>query len=240
MSSKPIIGFTLDFEEQGDYAPLPYYAIRKNYADAISFAGGVPVALPYDVDAVDQYFDLIDGIVVTGGDFDIHPSMYGSEEVHEKVTTKSLRTEFEVALLKKMLASKKPILGICAGEQLINVLLGGDMIQHIPDEIENALEHEQKNPRTETSHSIKIKEGTKLYSIVGGNHMEVNSSHHQAVKNVGKDVIISAVAPDGVVEAIEYDKHPFCIGVEWHPEYLIENGDKAIYKALIEEANRAK
>jgi len=231
--SRPIIGITLDMEEGGGYAPLPWYALRQNYAEAIEHQGGIALMLPYQLNAAETYLEIIDGLVVPGGDFDIDPAMFGAKEVHETVTMKPSRTTFEVAMLQGAMDRKMPVLGICAGQQLMNVLLGGTLIQHIPDSVPNCLEHEQPNPRTETSHSIEIPEGTLLHQIVGSTEMQVNSSHHQAVEAVGKGVVIDAIAPDGVIEGIEYPAHPFCLGVEWHPEYEITQGDRDIMAALV-------
>jgi len=229
----PIIGFTLDYEESGGYSKLPWYALRENYLSAVSAAGAVPLALPHEPELVPQYLALIDGLVITGGAFDVPPEYYGASAVHKTVTTKERRTFFEHAITRGALAAHKPILGICGGEQLLNVILGGTLIQHIPDSIPDALEHEQKNPRTEPGHTVRIKEGTLLHRITGGGEIAVNSAHHQAVATVGEDVIINAVAPDGVIEGIEYPLHPFCLGVEWHPEYHISPADTKIFEAFV-------
>ena len=129
--------------------------------------------------------------------------------------------------------NNKPLLGICGGEQLINVLYKGTLIQHIPDEIENSLEHEQINPRNEAGHSITIKKNTKLHSIISQNNIMVNSAHHQAVKKPGKGLLINAFSEDGVIEGIEDPSMNFCIGVQWHPEFFIQNSDKLLLKAFI-------
>lgn len=233
---KVVIGITLDFETKPGYSVYPWYALRENYSKAVSHQGAIPLLLPHEEDHAEAYAEMIDGLVLTGGDFDIDPSLYGAAFTHEKVTTKHKRTQFEIALTKAMLQRNKPILGICAGEQLLNVLLGGTLIQHIPDSIPNCLEHEQKNPRHEPGHSLTVTPDTLLHRIVNQATLEVNSSHHQAVETVGKDVIINARAPDGVIEGIEYTKHPFCLGVEWHPEYESSESDRAIFRALVAAA----
>jgi len=235
-SHTPIIGFTLDREEAGGYSKLPWYAIRENYMSAVSRHGAIPIALPHEPELAEKYLELIDGLVITGGAFDVPPEMYGQSAVHEKVTTKQRRTAFEYAITRGAIERKKPILGICGGEQLLNVILGGTLIQHIPDSIPNALAHEQPNPRTEPGHNVAIKAGTLLHKIVGKAKIPVNSAHHQAVATVGADVVINAVAPDGVIEGIEYTKHPFCLGVEWHPEYDISPADIAIFAAFVNAA----
>jgi len=234
----PVIGFTLDFETAQTYSKLPWYAIRENYMSSVAAFGAVPVALPHEPELAGHYLALIDGLVVTGGAFDVPPEMYGEKTVHKTVTLKERRTAFEQAITRGMLKAGKPILGICGGEQLLNVILGGTLIQHIPDTIKNPLAHEQPNPRTEAGHTVKIARDTLLHRITGKDEIPVNSAHHQAVAKVGEGVIVNAVAGDGVIEGIEYTKHRFCLGVEWHPEYHISPADTAIFKAFV-AASRA-
>ncbi len=244
MSSKspiiapPIIGFSLDYEtptpeQVGSYSKMPFYALRENYCTYIAGLGAVPLALLHIPNMAENYLDLLSGLVVTGGAFDIPPSMYGASSQHETVILKENRTQFEVALLQGALKRKMPILGICGGEQLLNAVLGGSLHQHIPDAIENALEHEQKNPRHEAGHEVEIIQGTLLHKIIGQNNIAVNSAHHQAVASVSEGVIINAMAPDGVIEGIEYPEHPFCLGVQWHPEYLVTQADNLILEAFV-------
>lgn len=235
MSSRaPIIGFSLDYEETGSYATVPWYAIRENYLKAVSDLGAIPLPLPHETSFVSQYLDMIDGLIVTGGGFDIPPEFYGESTVHETVTMKQGRTDFEFAIAKGALAANKPLLGICGGEQLLNVILGGTLIQHIPDSISNALEHKQKPPYNKPAHTVKVMPSTLLHKIIGQDEIPVNTSHHQAVAKAGKGVVINAVAPDGVIEGIEYPAHPFCLGVEWHPEYLVSPADRKIFAAFVE------
>ncbi len=239
MKTHPIIGFTLDYENAGGYSKMPWYALRENYMTSVSAQVAIPIALPHEPELAAHYLELIDGLIITGGAFDVPPEMYGQSTVHKTVTTKERRTAFEHAITTGALRQHKPILGICGGEQLLNVILGGTLIQHIPDSIPNALAHEQPNPRTEAGHNVQIKQGTLLHKIIGAEEIAVNSAHHQAVATVGEDVIINAVAPDGVIEGIEYTKHPFCIGVEWHPEYHITPADTRVFEAFVAACKRA-
>ncbi len=232
-SERPVIGITLDAEQPGGYSKYPWYAVRANYADAIAGAGGLPIALPHDPSLAEAYLARIDALVVTGGAFDVDPTLYGEADRHATVTLKEGRTAAELALVKGALARNMPVLGICGGQQLLAVALGGTLIQHIPDAIHGALEHEQTNPRHEAGHSIAITPGTKLHQIVGGTEMQVNSAHHQAVRDPGPRAVVDAVAPDGVIEGIEDDSYRFCLGVQWHPEFLIDPGDRRIFDALI-------
>ncbi len=235
-SPAPLIGLTLDSEEAGGYSKFPWYALRQNYCSSVSEAGGVPLVLPHEPAAVERYIDLLDGLIVTGGAFDVDPALFGADAKHESVTTKANRTQFEWVITKGMLARNKPVLGICGGQQLLNVVLGGTLIQHIPDAVPNALAHEQPNPRDQAGHSVRIAAGSRLHAIVGRDELPVNSAHHQAVDKPAPGCIVDAVAPDGVIEGIEHPDYRFCIGVQWHPEFFISEGDRALYAAFIEAA----
>jgi putative glutamine amidotransferase len=230
----PRIGLTLDAEPPGGYSRLPWYAIRENYCAAIVRAGGLPIALPHEVELADAYLELLDGLIVTGGAFDLDPSLYGASDRHATVRTKDRRTAFELAITRAALQRDRPILGICGGQQLLNVALGGDLIQHIPDAVPNCLAHEQPNPRTEPGHSVEVLPGSRLHALGGAVRLEVNSAHHQAAGAVGAGVVVSGRASDGVIEAIEDPARRFCIGVQWHPEYRISAADDALFTGLVE------
>jgi len=230
---QPVIGVTLDHELAGGYSKFPWYAVRENYMNAISHAGGLPIALPYNDKQIGEYMHLIDGLLLTGGAFDIDPNLFGRTKHNSVVSLKSQRTAFELSTARTALESDIPLLGICGGEQLINVALGGSLIQHIPDEVRNVLEHEQLNPRNQPGHSVNIVSGTLLHNIVGLDEIRVNSAHHQAVESVGPTGIVNAYAPDGIIEGIEEPGHRFCLGVQWHPEFHISSGDFKIFDAFV-------
>ena len=234
--NRPLIGVTLDREGPGGYSRYPWYAMRTNYAEAITASGGLPVALPHDAALAGAYLGRIDALVVTGGAFDVDPALYGDAGRHPSVTLKESRTAAELALLRGALARDMPVLGICGGEQLLAVALGGTLHQHVPAAIPAALAHEQPNPRHEPGHGIAITPGTLLARIIGATAMQVNSSHHQAVRDPGPHAAINAQASDGVVEGVEDGRYRFCLGVQWHPEFLIDPGDRLIFDALIAAA----
>ncbi len=230
---RPTIGITLDSEPPGGYSKMPWYALRENYCAAVLAAGGLPMLLPHEPDQADDYLDRIQGLVVTGGAFDVDPALFGAGARHATVRTKDRRTAFELAVTRGAMARGLPVLGICGGQQLLAVVLGGTLVQHIPDEVAGALAHEQPNPRTEAGHTVRVTKGTLLHRIVGADELPVNSAHHQAVKSVPAAVVVDAVAPDGVIEGIEDPRQRFCLGVQWHPEYDISAGDGKIFTAFI-------
>ena len=234
--TQPMIGVTLDCEAAGGYSNLPWYALRENYCAAIVAAGGLPVALPHEPEQADAYLDRLDGLVVTGGAFDVDPAIFGAASRHPTVTTKDRRTAFELAATRGAVARDIPVLGICGGQQLLHVVLGGALIQHIPDEVPDALAHEQPNPRDEPGHAVTIAAGTLLHTIVGTGALEVNSAHHQAAKGEPAGLRVNAVAPDGVIEGIEALGKRFCLGVQWHPEYGVSAGDGKIFQAFVKAA----
>lgn len=237
-SSRPLIGITLDSEESGGYSKYPWYALRQNYADSVVAAGGLPIALPHTPELAEIYLDRIDALIITGGAFDVDPSLYGDASTHPSVTLKAQRTRFEWAITQGALERDMPTLGICGGQQLLNVVLGGTLIQHIPDSVDECLAHEQPNPRHEPGHDISILDNTLLHRLTGTDMLHVNSAHHQAADTTGEHVIVSARADDNVIEAIEHPGYAYCLGVQWHPEFLISDGDRAILKGLIEAASR--
>lgn len=239
MRTLPLIGLTLDAEQPGGYSRLPWYALRQNYFSGVTAAGGLPVALPHEVSLAGAYLDEIDGLLVTGGAFDVDPSLYGGGPAHPTVALKQGRTAFELAMVRGALERDMPVLGICGGEQLLAVALGGTLIQHIPDSIPEALAHEQPNPRTEPGHEVAITAGTLLARLVGAPRMAVNSAHHQAVAAPGPRAAVNAVAPDGVIEGIESTGHRFALGVQWHPEYAVDPRDQAILDGFVAACREA-
>ena len=234
--AQPVIGLTLDHEPPGGWSQYPWYAIRENYCGAVRRAGGLPILLPHEPEAAADYLDHIDGLIVTGGGFDVDPALFGADSRHPTVKTKDRRTAFELAAARGAFERGMPVLGICGGQQLLNVALGGTLIQHIPDEVPDCLPHRQSNPRNEIGHHVRIVAGTLLHRVTGAEMLAVNSAHHQAVKRAGPGVVIDAVADDGVVEGIEDPRQRFCLGVQWHPEFELSDGDRRIFRALIEVA----
>lgn len=229
---KPIIGITLDNEGAGNYSKFPWYAIRYNYLHSIEKFGGIPFPLLHTQVNIKEIFNILDGLIITGGNFDIDPNLYGKKSQGSRII-KNIRTNFEISMCKIFLESSKPILGICGGQQLLNVVCGGTLIQDIIKNKNIPVEHEQKNPRNEISHSANIIKDSYLDKILGKNKIMVNSAHHQSVDKLGKDLIVSSFADDDIVESIEHIIHRWCIGIQWHPEFLITEDDKKIIKNFV-------
>jgi putative glutamine amidotransferase len=229
----PIIGIPLDSQESGGYSTFPWCALRENYLSSITQCGGLPIALSHEQSFAHNYLDMIDGLLITGAGFDIDPALYGETIKHPTVRTNPKRTNFEWLMIKGALERNMPILGICGGLQLINIVLGGTLIQHIPD-IPTSIEHFNSTLTANLPcHFIDIEKDTLLFKAVNIAQMNVNSRHHQAVKTIGAHVIINARSQDGLIEGVEYTKHPFCMGVQWHPEFFIDPQDQAVIRAFI-------
>ena len=159
---KPLIGITLDNEEPGKYSKFPWYAIRENYLNSVYKFGGIPFPLFHDTKSVGELSKILDGLIITGGNFDINPKLYGKNNSGSRII-KQNRTIFEISIFKKLLKLKKPILGICGGEQIINVACNGTLIQDIKKiQKKKIINHEQINPRNEVSHSITINKKTNM------------------------------------------------------------------------------
>ena len=229
---KPLIGIVLDNEEKGAYSEYPYYVLRKHYFNAVSKAGGIPVGIDHSVDNIEDYVQMLDGLLMPGGDYDIPPGVYGDNEVHESVVTKVGRLDFDWKITQKFLDADKPVLGICAGEQLLAVMHGGTLVQDIESEVNDCLDHYQSD-REAIAHDVTIEEGTLLHKIIGATKQGVNSHHHQSVKAVSDKFIVSALSSDGIIEAIEVKDKKFCLGVQWHPEFLNNPGEFKIFEAFI-------
>jgi putative glutamine amidotransferase len=245
-TSRPLIGIIPDYKEVNveGRTTRKYYNLCENYVKAVNKAGGAAVILTYDYDLIDSYLESLDGLMVVGGYFDIHPKYYGENEAHESMKFNAVREEFEHVLGKKAIATDLPFLGICNGMQLLNTLHGGKVTQHIPDH-EDFMDHEQSHVEGFTNydkgyHRVEIERNSKLFEICGSETIITNSSHHQAAKNIGGTLKVSGRASDGVIEALEDPNHPFCLGVQWHPEFEVSESDAKIFQAFVKAAKEYK
>lgn len=231
MNTRPVIGITTDHTAGNDQHLSPH-----SYTLAVQAAGGLPLLLPYRMDHafVPQLLDLLDGIVFAGGN-DLDPTPWG-EPVHPQARPVDPNREaFERALVEEVRRRRTPALGICLGSQLMNVSRGGSLIQFVPDRAASArIEHRKLEDRW-GSHDVTVERDSLLGGIVGSQQIVANSSHKQAVARLGSGLRIVATAPDGIIEGIEDPSLPFFLGVQWHPERLIDSPTHlALFRSLVE------
>jgi putative glutamine amidotransferase len=227
---KPIIGITpslmLDTQPHGVFER---FLLSANYPNAVFAAGGIPVILPPHDDQVGTLFDHLDGLLLSGG-ADIDPAIYGDTDVHPKTNDVSpLRDRFEFALLREALERDLPILCICRGIQVLNVGLGGTLYQDIADQYGKEVLHRQQEAGIEAAepgHTVAATDGGLLAEVYGATSIATNSFHHQAVKAVAPDLVVEARTDDGLVEAVSLPDRSFVLGVQWHPEMMLERHEE--------------
>ena len=229
---RPIIGITpsLETNENKIYTPT-------SYPKAVIQAGGTPVFLNFtrDDEMIEQYAAMVDGVLFSGGD-DVDPASYDEEQIWGCGDICPLRDDFEIKLLKVLVEKypEKPVLGICRGAQVLNVAMGGTLYQDLRSQVEGCIRHQQQQSSHYASHKAMMTEGSKLHAIYGSTEVMVNSFHHQAVKDVGEGLVVTARASDGVVEGLEKPDHPYFIAVQWHPERQVEGPHHPEHKPLFQ------
>lgn len=231
---KPLIGITTyEINKKGRYT-LP-----AEYVMAVRDAGGIPVLLPPGEEFLRQLLEPLDGFIFAGGG-DIDPHWYGGNN-HPAITQVSReRDKFEFGLAKQVFQMAMPVLGICRGQQLLNVATGGTLIEHLPDRVGEEVVHQGAGEEG-VVHPVEITRDSRLADILGVEPLETVSKHHQAVDVIPAEWRIVARAPDGVVEALEHRSHPWMIAVQWHPELsLSETRHLNLFKALVEEARKRR
>jgi putative glutamine amidotransferase len=236
---RPIIGITIydGLSKSG----LSIAAINVAYIDAIRQAGGLPILIPNQLIEKEwwELYSHLNGIMFTGGG-DIRTELFNGIP-HPKVDeVDDQRDSHELSLLRQVAEDGKPFLGICRGCQVANVALGGDLYTHIPDQFANALRHDcyPDLPRNFIAHPVRVEEGSKTGSIFGEPILQVNSLHHQGIKNLAPGLKAVGFAPDGLIEAVEIPQHPFGIAVQWHPEWLIDQQPmRCLFSAFVEASS---
>lgn len=240
---KPVIGITPDFEEENDKVAShdggSRYFLWERYAASVEQGGGIPLILPYLQESGDMaiLMDRLDGLIVTGGAFDVDPTYYGESWTVPQGLVKHMRTRFEMDITLEALRRDLAVLGICGGEQNLNVALGGSLYQDILQQVDGAMDHERKRLE-EPLHDVAVTPGTLLHGIVRESLIRVNSSHHQAVRELGDGLRVNARSDDGIIEGIESTRHRFVLGVQWHPEALSysSSGCRRIFEAFVAAA----
>jgi putative glutamine amidotransferase len=227
---RPVIGIT-SYAQDARWGVwhLPAALVPLAYVDAIERAGGRALVIPPAEDDVEETLAALDGIVFSGG-ADVDPTRYGAEAHPETDAPQARRDAGELALLQAALERDLPTLAICRGFQLLNVARGGDLIQHLPEEVGSDVH--KVVPGAFAVHPVEVKEGTRLAAIVGGTP-DVTSHHHQALGKLGDGLVECAWAADGTLEAVEDPSQRFVVGVQWHPE---ANEDAALFEALVSQA----
>ena len=212
------------------------WAFLDDHIRCILDAGGLPVMLPVAAGAENapHYVDMLDGLLIPGGE-DVTPFLYGQEPVPQVKLIRRDKDDFEMALIRAAVAQHKPVFGICRGQQLINVTLGGTLVQDVPTQGGSISHHQDGAIPDELLHSVEIEKDSHLYKLFGKTRLEVNTYHHQAVKEAAPDLRVVATAPDGIVEAIE-SKDGYVFGVQWHPECLCKKYPEflALFRRLVE------
>jgi len=225
----------------------PRVAISPNrktvdYERSVVAAGGDPVVVDLSSGPPATLLDSVGALLLTGGG-DIDPALFGEDRHPSFQEAEPGRDAVEIALVLQAVATGLPVLAICRGVQVLNVALGGSLIQDIPSQLPMAINHRIPTPPNAVAHPVHVSADTRLAALLSlareGGRVPVNSRHHQAPKRIGEGLIVSAVAEDAVVEALELADYPFCIGVQWHPENFVETGEfQSLFNGLIEAAAR--
>lgn len=196
-------------------------ALGWTYIDAVSRSGGLPLLIPSITDGtlLDDYVKACDGFIFSGG-IDVSPCCYG-EMQHPLLGDTSLKLDkSQIGLVKKVIAARKPFVAICRGNQVLNVACGGTLYQDNSLHGGDIAKHMQKTDRGDVSHEVTIQEGSVLHGMYG-NRIWINSYHHQSIKDLGEGLKITAVADDGIIEAVELTDYPYGLGIQWHPEVML-------------------
>ncbi len=231
---RPVIGITAYAEPSVRWGvwDVPAAVIPLAYVNAIERAGGRALLVPPSEDAIEETLAALDGILFSGGS-DIDPSRYGHDQHPETNGVRPERDRGELALLTAALERDMPVLAVCRGSQVLNVARGGDLVQHLPEVVDEKHKHLHKfTGGVFADHEVEVKAETKLGALLG-ERAPVKSHHHQGFGRVGDGLVETAWAEDGTLEALEDPSKRFAVGVLWHPE---EGEDAALFRALVDEA----
>lgn len=229
---RPIIGITSRHDREKNWMNLP-----DAYVKAVQRNGGTPIILPpHEEIDIDQHISLIDGLIISGGP-DVDPMLYEEQPKPKQGSISPLRDEYEIKLVKQALDVDKTIFAICRGAQVLNVALGGTLIQDTDSQVKDPVKHRQEAPASYGTHTVWLRENSKIRKIFCKEKIITNSFHHQAVKEPGEDVVPTGWASDDVVEAFEVEGKSYVLAVQWHPEHM-DNEMNKLFKAMIEEVSK--
>ena len=233
---KPIIAITSSMDLNPNRLNDNRTMVSLDYSNSVINSGGIPVILPItdNFEVIKEQVKYFDGLILSGGG-DPDPNLYGEDCLQELGDITPERDTFELAILEEFLKTKKPILGICRGLQLMNIFYGGTLYQDIKY-VDTNIQHKQKWLADLPTHDINILENNILFEIFG-KKARTNSFHHQMIKDLGRELTSIATANDGVIEAIQNKNYPFFYGVQWHPEMMASRGNlgmKKIFDKFIE------
>ena len=234
--NKPIIGIGSDVQSPEGKRERAF--VYLNYVEAVRRAGAIPVLIPPQPENADELMAELDGFLLAGGE-DCDPAAYG-EERHPTVTETmdARRQANDLALAEAARKHNVPMLGICLGLQVMNVAAGGTLLQDIDSQHDTEIRHASE-PEDRARHDVIVEKGTQLAGVLPALELNVNSSHHQSIRKVGQGLRVTALAPDGIVEGVEDPRHPFYLGVQWHPEDMTgEDSASALFAAFIEAARK--
>lgn len=235
---RPLIGITSSYEHNSDVKDAYKSSVSMDYSLAILQSGGIPIVLPCheDIDAIEQLIEKLDGLLLSGG-VDPDPMLYGEDCLQNIGEISPERDKFEYILLEKFIKTKKPILGICRGLQLVNIFYGGTLYQDI-SYVNTIIQHKQKWFLDMPTHDIEIIENDHLFYTLFGKNTRVNSFHHQMIKDLSPKLTAIACSKDGVIEGVMKKDHPFFYATQWHPEMMSTRGNaemKKLFDAFIEK-----
>lgn len=237
---RPVIGITSSqLVETAGHGVFTRHSVTTAYSDAVRVAGGVPIILPFYPEIAMEMFDLVDGLIISGG-ADLDPTRFGEDEVHpETYDIIPDRDDAEIRLTRLAIEADKPLLGVCRGVQVLNVALGGSLYQDVPSQFSDSIGHRQHARNIaadQPGHMVTVAPGSLLERVFGARQLSVNSFHHQAVRDIAPELVATGWSDDGLVEAIERPRSTFALGLQWHPELMFGRSAKQLapFTALVE------
>jgi putative glutamine amidotransferase len=241
-SSSPLIGLTT-YSRPAQFGDdlIEINGLTDPYINAVRLAGGIPILIPHSAEEAElqSLVNRLDALILPGGE-DVDPQEYGDLQIPECGRIDRSRDQLELSIVRIAIENRLPLLAICRGHQVLNVALGGtlwqDLTAQVPDSQPHACQHYEKVNRL--AHKVELVSGSQLQTILGAIVIGTNSSHHQAIRLLAPGLVVTGRSPDGVVEAVEMPEHPFVVGLQWHPERMLQQHPRMLrpFEALVEAA----